>query len=315
MARMRVAAADIGTNSTRLLVADVTGDGSVTEVERLLAITRLGEGVDAGGALAATPMGRVTAALERYAGRARALAAERLLAVATSAVRDAANRDDFLTRVSATGFEPRLLSGEEEAAATFAGVGSHAPGATPPPGDGTLVIDVGGGSTELVLGAAGGIAWSRSLQAGCVRMTERHLGEDRITASDLAACASAVGELLTVVPDAVVAATRRATAVAGTATTLAAIANGGYDAAVVHGARITRVQVRELQARLAAMPLADRSAVPGLEPERAPVIVGGLVVLGCVLDRFGLAEAVVSERDILHGAALLAAAQHVPGGS
>ena len=128
---MRVAAADTGTNSTRLLVADVGSDGSVAEVERLLEITRLGEGVDAAGTLGEVPMHRVTDALGRYAERAHALGAERMLAVATSAARDASNGDDFLARVAATGFEPRLLSGEEEAAATFAGVCSHAPGEEP----------------------------------------------------------------------------------------------------------------------------------------------------------------------------------------
>jgi exopolyphosphatase / guanosine-5'-triphosphate,3'-diphosphate pyrophosphatase len=308
MIRMRVAAADIGTNSTRLLVADVGADGSVAEVERLLEITRLGEGVDAGGTLGEVPMGRVTTALQHYAARARAHSAVRLIAVATSAVRDASNSEDFLARVAATGFEPRLLSGEQEAATTFAGVRSRAPGDEAVSAEGTLVIDVGGGSTELVLGAAAGVAWSRSLQAGCVRMTERLLGEEVVPASSLQACSRAVHELLAVVPEEIVAATRRAVAVAGTATTLAAILNGGYDPDAVHGARITRQDTRELEGRLAAMSLEERRDVPGLEPARAPVIVAGLVVLGSVLDRFGLVEAIVSERDILHGAALLAAA-------
>ncbi len=308
---MRVAAADIGTNSTRLLVADVGSDGTVEVVERLLEITRLGEGVDASGALAEVPMGRVTTTLVHFAERCRALGAERMLAVATSAVRDAANREDFLARVAATGFVPRLLTGEEEAATTFAGVCSRAPGGESVSADGSLVVDVGGGSTELVLGAEEGVAWSRSLQAGCVRMTERFLGEDVVAESSLDSCTTAVGELLAGVPEDVVAATRRAIAVAGTATTLAAILNGGYSPEAVHGARITRAQVRDMQARLAAHSLAERREVPGLEPARAPVIVAGLVVLGCVLDRFGLAEAIVSERDILHGAALLA--WRVPG--
>ncbi len=303
---MRVAAADIGTNSTRLLVAEVAADGTVDEVERLLEITRLGEGVDASGTLGDIPMGRVTAALERSAARARELGAEHALAVATSAVRDAANRDDFLARVAASGFEPRLLTGEEEAATTFAGVCSRAPGDDAVSVDGTLIVDVGGGSTELVLGAAGGVVWSRSLQAGCVRMTERFLGEGVVAERDLEACEAAIDELLEV-PREVAGAAQRAIAVAGTATTLAAIANGGYAADAVHGAQITREQVRELQGRLAAMPLARRCEVPGLEPARAPVIVAGLVVLGRVLDRFALVEAIVSERDILHGAALLAA--------
>jgi exopolyphosphatase/guanosine-5'-triphosphate,3'-diphosphate pyrophosphatase len=307
MAPMRVAAADIGTNTTRLLVADVGSDATVAEVERLTEITRLGEGVDASGALAEGPMGRVTAALAHYAERARVHRAERLLAVATSATRDAANRDDFLARVAASGFEPRLFSGDDEAKTAFAGVCSRAPGGEALPSDGTLVVDVGGGSTELVLGGPGGVAWSRSLQAGSVRMTERFLGEDVVAEGDVIACTAAVDELLNVVPENVVRATRRLIAVAGTATTLAAIANGGYDPDAVHLAHITREQVRAIQAQLGALPLEERRHVPGLEPARAPVIVAGLVVLGCVLDRFGLAEAVVSERDILHGTALLAA--------
>jgi exopolyphosphatase/guanosine-5'-triphosphate,3'-diphosphate pyrophosphatase len=138
-------------------------------------------------------------------------------------------------------------------------------------------------------------------------MTERFLGEDVVGERELRACEVAVGDLLDGVPDDVVVAARRAIAVAGTATTLAAIAAGGYSAEAVHGARIARAQVAEMRERLAALPLAERRGVPGLEPARAPVIVAGLVVLGCALDRFGLAEATVSERDILHGAALLAA--------
>lgn len=304
---MRVAAADTGTNSTRLLVADVGSDGSVVEVERLLEITRLGEGVDAAGTLGEAPMHRVTDALGRYAERARALGAERMLAVATSAARDASNGADFLARVAATGFEPRLLSGEEEAAATFAGVCSHAPGEEPLSLDGVLVVDVGGGSTELVLGSGGGVAWSSSLQAGCVRMTERIVGEDVVGVEALAACADAVSALLQVVPDDVVEATRKVVLVAGTATTAAAIEQGGYDRDAVHGSRITRAQLRAQERRLAAMTLAERSEVPGLLPARAPVIVAGLVIVGAVLDRFGIAEALVSERDNLHGTALLAA--------
>jgi exopolyphosphatase/guanosine-5'-triphosphate,3'-diphosphate pyrophosphatase len=304
---MRVAAADTGTNSTRLLVADVGSDGSVAEVERLLEITRLGEGVDAAGTLGEVPMRRVTDALGRYAERARALGAESMLAVATSAARDASNGDDFLACVAATGFEPRLLSGEEEAAATFAGVCSHAPGEEPLSLDGALVVDVGGGSTELVLGSGGGVAWSCSLQAGCVRMTERILGEGVAGVEVLAACADAVSELLQVVPDEVVEAARQVVLVAGTATTAAAIEHGSYDRDAVHGARITRAQLRAQERHLAAMTLAERREVPGLLPARAPVIVAGLVIVGAVLDRFGIAEALVSERDNLHGTALLAA--------
>ena len=306
---MRVAAADIGTNSTRLLVADVGSDGTVAEVERLLEITRLGEGVDAAGTLGEVPMRRVTDALARYAERARALGAERMLAVATSAARDASNGDDFLARVAATGFEPRLLTGEEEAAATFAGVCSHAPGEEPLSLDGTLVVDVGGGSTELVLGAAGGVAWSSSLQAGCVRMTERFLGEDVVASGSarglcrrcLRAAAGRAGRGRG--GDAARHRGRRHRDDAGRDRS-----TDGYDPDAVHRARITRAQLRACRSGAwRRMTLAERSEVPGLQPARAPVIVAGLVVLGSVLDRFGLAEAIVSERDILHGTALLAA--------
>ena len=138
-------------------------------------------------------------------------------------------------------------------------------------------------------------------------MTERFLGEDVIADRDVAACAAELAMLLQVVPDEVVDAAERVIAVAGTATTLAAVAHGAYDPDAVHGARITRAQVRELQERLGALTLPERRGIPGLEAARAPVIVAGLVVLGCVLDRFGIDEATVSERDILHGAALLAA--------
>ena len=233
-----------------------------------------------------------------------------MLAVATSAVRDATNRDEFIARVAASGFEPRLLSGEEEAATTFAGVCSRAPGGAAVSADGTLIIDVGGGSTEIVLGAEGGVAWSRSLQAGCVRMTERMLGEDVAAGADLAACALAVSELLE--ESHPTASSRRRgepVAVAGTATTIAAVLHRK-----LRGRR--RARRPHLARRHAGAPRATpggdatraaRREVPGLQSERAPVIVAGLVVLGAVLDRFGLAEAIVSERDIMHGAALLAA--------
>ena len=254
-------------------------------------------------------MGRVTTALARFAERARASsAADALLAVATSAVRDAANREDFLRRVAASGFEPRLLSGEQEAATTFAGVCSRAPGGESVSADGTLMVDVGGGSTELVLGAAGGVAWSRSLQAGCVRMTERFLGEDVVSERTSPPAPPAVAELLEVVPDEVVDAAQRVIAVAGTATTLAADRTRRRTSRTQCTAPASRARrcasCRSASARCRSP---SGAAFPGLEAARAPVIVAGLVVLGCVLDRFGIDEAIVSERDILHGAALLAA--------
>lgn len=301
---MRVAAADIGTNSTRLIVADVE-HGAVGEVVRLLEITRLGQGVDAAGELEAAAMARVLECLARYAEVARTHGAERLLAVATSAVRDASNRDALLTAIAATGFTPRVLSGEQEAEATFAGVLS---GDTPAAG--TLVIDVGGGSTELVLGGADGtVAWSCSLQMGCVRMTERFLGEQRADPAAVADCVAEVRRQLEVVPATVVGRITRAIGVAGTATTAAAIELGltSYDPEQIHGARLTREAIARIGERLGSLSLSERTGVPGLEPKRAPVIVAGLIVLGTVLDSLGLELLTVSERDILHGAALLAA--------
>ena len=299
-----MAAADIGTNSTRLLVADVR-DGSVIEVERLLEITRLGAGVDRSGALRPDAIARVLACLERYARIARSHEADHRLAVATSAVRDALNRDELLGGIAAAGFPVRVLSGDEEAAATFAGVLS----AGTPPG-GTLVIDVGGGSTELVLGDRDGtVAWSCSLQMGCVRMTERFLGEQVVGADAIDACETAVRDLLAVVPRRVSARIERAVGVAGTATTAAAIELGlaEYDPARIHGSTVTLRQLVATRDRLALLTLEERRDVVGLEARRAPVIVAGLVVLGCVLDHLGLDSFTVSERDILHGAALLAA--------
>lgn len=301
---MRVAAADIGTNSTRLIVADVE-HGAVGEVVRLLEITRLGQGVDAACELEAAAMARVLECLARYAEVARTHGAERLLAVATSAVRDASNRDALLTAIAATGFTPRVLSGEQEAEATFAGVLS---GDTPAAG--TLVIDVGGGSTELVLGGADGtVAWSCSLQMGCVRMTERFLGEQRADPAAVADCVAEVRRQLEVVPATVVGRITRAIGVAGTATTAAAIELGltAYDPEQIHGARLTREAIARIGERLGSLSLSERTSVPGLEPKRAPVIVAGLIVLGTVLDALGLELLTVSERDILHGAALLAA--------
>jgi exopolyphosphatase/guanosine-5'-triphosphate,3'-diphosphate pyrophosphatase len=301
----RVAVADLGTNSTRLLIADVAGSGSIEEVERLLTITRLGEGVDERRLLGEAPRRRVLDTLERYAARADQHGAGPRLAVATSAVRDAANRDAFLAEVAATGFRPQLLSGSEEARATFSGVLS----ARRRNREGTVVIDVGGGSTEIVLGGPGGVHWARSFDVGCVRMTERFLGEDRIEPAARAACRAALDEVLAAIPDDVVAATEEAVGVAGTVTTLAALDLDlpGYDAERIDGHRLSRTAVAEWEDRLCGMDLATRRALPAMEEGRAPVICGGVIVLGAAMDRLDLDTIDVSERDILHGAALLAA--------
>ena len=303
---MRVAAIDLGTNSTRLLVADVDdGDfvvnhhkARVTEVVRRLEITRLGERVDELGQLQPEPVARVRRALDSYAAEARRLGAERVLAVATSAVRDAANGAEFLAALEQRyGFTTRLLDGREEAEAMFRGIVSDRT-----LDHDTLVVDIGGGSMELLVGGPNGIAFATSLQAGGVRLTERFLHGDPPLPAELETAAAHVRTLL---PALTVTA---AVGVAGTVTTVAAIDLGlaEHDAGLIHGHRITRAAVERVTHDLSAVPVAERRRVRGLEPARAPVIVGGLVALREVMERYALAEIEASERDILHGAALLA---------
>jgi len=299
----RVAAIDLGTNSTRLLVADVE-DGRLAEVERRLTITRLGEGVDARRRLLPVPIARVRNALSEYRRTLEAHGAERALAIATSAVRDAENGEAFLGEVEwSYGFATQLLSGGEEALLTLRGVTSDR--ALEPR---TLVVDVGGGSTELVVGGPDGVDSHVSLDLGCVRLTERFLRSDPPAPDELEACAAHVRAAL---PDLDVVG---AVGVAGTVTTLAALDLGleEYDADRIHGHRVAAAAVDEQLARLAALPVAERRAVRGLEPERAPVIIAGVVIVAEVLRRYGLAELEASERDILHGAALAAAELPAP---
>jgi exopolyphosphatase/guanosine-5'-triphosphate,3'-diphosphate pyrophosphatase len=300
----RVAIADLGTNSTRLLIADVAS-GELREVERVLEITRLGEGVDARGALNPTAIGRVLDCLDAYAARADALGASLRVAVATSAVRDAANRDDLLEPIERLGFVARVLSGIEEARLTYAGVASDMST------DGAIaVIDVGGGSTEVVLAHAGRLHFTRSYAAGCVRMAERHLGGGAVSADALVRCRADLDTILAGLAEAVRDPLSLGVAVAGTATTAAAIDLGcdGYDAERIHGHRVSRRTIADQLSMLAPLEPEERILVPGLEPDRAPVICAGLTVLEAVLDRLDLKEIIVSERDILHGAALEAAA-------
>ena len=299
MSHMRIGAVDLGTNSTRLLVADVDRVGGVTEVVRRLAITRLGEGVDMHHELLPAAMSRVHAVLDGYAAEAAALGAERVLAVATSAVRDAANGSAFLADLGRRyGWETRLLDGEQEAETTFSGVTSDRSLETD-----TLMVDIGGGSTELLVGGPAGVSFATSLQLGCVRVTERYLATDPPTARELDAAAAHARSLL---PPLSVA---TAIGVAGTITTLAAIDLGleEYDPVRIHGHPISAHAVDDALRSLSGMPLAARERVKGLEPARAPVIVGGLIVLREILDRYDLDVIEASERDILHGTAIAAA--------
>ena len=293
----RVAAVDLGTNSTRLLVADV--DGQLDEISRRLTITRLGEGVDERRKLLPVPIARVRTCLADYRRELEALGAERTLCIATSSVRDADNGEAFLGEIEwSYGFATRLLSGEEEAAMMIRGVTSGRP-----PLDDVLVVDIGGGSTELVRAKDGAVAFSTSLDIGCVRVTERFLGSDPPTRPELAAAGGFVRSLLPELE------ASGAIGVAGTVTTLATLDLGDaeYDPARTHGHRIPLASVEEQLARLAAMTTDQRLAVPGIEPGRAPVIVAGIVVLREVMTAYGLAEIEVSERDVLHGAAFAAA--------
>jgi exopolyphosphatase / guanosine-5'-triphosphate,3'-diphosphate pyrophosphatase len=300
---MRVAAVDLGTNSTRLLVADVES-GILTEIVRRLRITRLGEGVDERRRLLPAPIARVRNVLTDFRREAERLGAERTLAIATSAVRDAENGEAFLGEVEwSYGFETRLLSGHDEAALTFRGV------ATGRPLDAEmLIVDIGGGSTELVAGGAEGLRFHDSLDLGSVRLTERFLHSDPPTEQELADCSAAVRSLLTErVPDDVRPAA--AIGVAGTITSLAALdlALPDYDPDQVHGHVLSREAVEVQLKRLASLPVAERRELPSLDPERAPVIVAGTVILRETLDHFGLDAVEASERDILDGAALEAA--------
>ncbi len=304
---MRVAVVDIGTNSTRLLVADVV-DGSVTELERRSTVTRLGQGVDKTGALAEEAIGRVTTTLTEYREAIDAHDAKRTVAVLTSAVRDAANGPEFTSRVrDEFGLDARTIPGEEEARLTFMGATSE----RDTTGGSVVVIDIGGGSTELVVGEGREVLFFTSTQAGVVRQSERHLHTDPPTPAEVDALRAEVREIITkAVPADMRERPQGAIAVAGTATQLAAVdlRLEPYDPARVHGHRLTLATIDALADRLSALPEARRKQdVPGLDPARAPTIVAGAAMLGEVLRTFGLTEAEVSEHDILRGAALDAA--------
>jgi exopolyphosphatase / guanosine-5'-triphosphate,3'-diphosphate pyrophosphatase len=299
---MRVAAVDQGTNTTRLLVADVEG-GGLEEAAKRVEITRLGEGVDSRRRLLPLPITRVRNVLTEYRREAERLGAERILLVATSAVRDAENGEAFLGEIEwSYGFVTRLLTGDEEAELTYRGAADGRPGAI-------LVVDPGGGSTEFVVGNAGQVSSRASIDIGSVRLTERFIHADPPTTEELDAAAEYVRAALPAPPD-----VDGAVGVAGTITTLAALDLGldEPEGRGTHGHRLTLEAVRAQRERLAAMPLDERRRLPGLHPERAPVIVAGAVLVEHVLDRLGLDAIEVSERDILHGAAFEAATLPAP---
>ena len=302
---MRVAVVDIGTNSTRLLVCDLE-DGRVTrEIERRSEVTRLGVGVDADGRLGQESMNRVYRTLDTYRELIDRHGADRAVAVLTSAARDAANGREFADSVKERyDLEPHVISGDREAELTFLGATSERD-----PDDQTpiLVIDIGGGSTEIVIGTGHTPSFHVSTQAGVVRQTERHIHSDPPTQAELEETREDVNETIRDgVPGAQRRAVQHAIAVAGTATSLGAIAQGlePYDPDKVHGYHLTRDECQRILDHLASIPLEERRRVPGLDPARAPTIVAGVIILLEVLALFGLDAVEVSEHDILRGAAL-----------
>jgi exopolyphosphatase / guanosine-5'-triphosphate,3'-diphosphate pyrophosphatase len=301
----RVAAIDLGTNSTRLLVADVD-NGRISDVARETRITRLGEGVDERRRLLPAPIARVRNVLTDFHRTAASLGAERVLAIATSAIRDAENGEAFLGEVEwSYGFTTRLLSGHDEALLMFRGVTwertlEH----------GTVIVDIGGGSTELVAGGPAGVRWHDSLDIGSVRITERFLHSDPPTLEELDDAAGAVRALLGErVPVEIRSDIRSAIGVAGTITSLGALALGleEYDRERVHGSELTAEALEQQLRLLASVPLEKRRGMRPLDPDRAPVIVGGALIAREVLAYFGLDNLEISERDILDGAAFAAA--------
>ena len=305
---MRVAVVDIGTNSTRLLVADVVPGGVPEEIDRRSIVTRLGEGLEASGRLGEVPIRRVFDALCQYREAIEDHGCEARVAAMTSAVRDAANGQEFAAAVRERfGLDGRTISGLEEARLTYAGATAARDPDDPTP---LVVIDIGGGSTEFVAGARGTVGFHSSLQVGVVRHSERHITGDPPAAAELEALgADARAAIVSGVPAATREATRAAIAVAGTATSAAAIdlALERYDTARVEGHVLGLDRLRELRDRLAALPLAERREVTGLHPDRAPTIVAGMVILIEAIEAFDLDRVEISDRDILWGMAIAAA--------
>jgi exopolyphosphatase/guanosine-5'-triphosphate,3'-diphosphate pyrophosphatase len=301
----RVAVIDIGTNSTRLFVADIADD-RVTRVDRQSRVTRLGRGVDLSGQLSSEAIEATCREIADYVEICRDAEVGRIDAIATSAVRDAENGDAFVAELRERfDLSARVLDGEEEARLTY--VGATAERATAEP---ALVIDIGGGSTELIVGHGDRIHFHTSLQAGVVRHTERHIASDPPTTAELEALASDVRALIdAAVSDRPEARAGKGIAVAGTPTSLAAVELelDPYDPEQVHGHILSLPAIQRDLSRLAAAPLPGRAAIVGLHPDRAPTIIAGVVILIEAMRAFGLEEVEVSEHDILYGAAIAAA--------
>jgi exopolyphosphatase/guanosine-5'-triphosphate,3'-diphosphate pyrophosphatase len=306
---MNVAVVDIGSNSTRLLIAELEDRRVTRELVRHSEVTRLGAGVDADGRLRDDAMQRVFTALDGYKAEIDAHDVQSAVAVLTSAVRDSTNGKEFAGIVrDRYGLQPHVLSGDEEAQLTFMGATSERDASDRVA---TLVLDIGGGSTEMIIGSGGEVGFHVSTQAGVVRQTERHLHADPPQSAEMDELVADVRQILEAgVPAGKRADVAHGIAVAGTATSLAAIAQhlDPYDPERVHGYLLSAGQCERSLEELAAMTLEERRHVAGLHPDRAPTIVAGVLILREVLRLFGLSEIEISEHDILRGAALRLAA-------
>lgn len=299
----RVAAIDCGTNALRLLIADVDDAGVLTDLVRLMRTVRLGEGVDRTGEFSAAALERTFAVCEEYAAIIESHGVQRSRFVATSASRDVSNRAQFVEGVVARmGIAPEVIEGTEEAGLSYEGATRSLTGVVAP----ALVVDIGGGSTEFVLGEQ-----SVSVNIGCVRMTERHLHSDPPTRAEIELVRTDLTEAISRAGESVsLRAAGTLVGVAGTVTTVAARALGldSYDAELLHGAVIDREPLERAIADLVAMSRAERAALPYMHPGRVDVIGGGALVLGAVIEAVGLPTLTVSECDILDGIAYRLAA-------
>ena len=303
-ASSRVAAVDCGTNSIRLLVAEVDPvAGTLVDLDRWMEIVRLGQGVDRTGRLSDAALARTFAVCDVYADRIGELGATRVRFVATSASRDAENANVFVTGVRERfGVDAEVVSGDEEAALSFTGATRELAGREPGP---YLVVDIGGGSTELVLGDGAPVA-ARSVDVGCVRITERRLHSDPPTPAEVAAARADIRAAVELAGKVVpLGGARTVVGLAGSVTTLAAMDADlpEYDADVTHHYRLPAASVHELTARLLGMTRTERARVPVMHPGRVDVIAAGAMVLEAVVDATGCAEVLVSEHDILDGIA------------
>lgn len=303
-----VAVVDVGSNSTRLFLCDgIDADGP--RGGRVTTITALRRGAGSDGSIAAEALGRFDECLSRYAATIDAFGADEVVVVGTSAVRDAPNRDRVAAIVrERLGAELQVLEGAQEAELSYVGARLATVGDGP-----VIVMDIGGGSTELVRGDAGGPTSAVSLDAGGVRFTETFLHDDPPTHDQVTALRDEVVGL--VIPTlAALGGPAPIIGVAGTMTTLAAIAQGGYDPERIHGTTLTTDEVRKITEQLVALPLEERRLVPGLHPDRAPSIVAGALIACTILDAAAADEVAISERDLLDGARLRLASDTRPTG-